>query len=77
MSADELRALLGGRPVSDIFATRSPKFKELGLADQQLTDDDRLRLMVEYPQLIRRPIVAVGDDLVVGFDQKALDSKLA
>jgi arsenate reductase-like glutaredoxin family protein len=76
MSADELRALLRGRPVSDIFATRSPKFKELGLADQDLTDDDRLRLMVEYPQLIRRPLVTVGDDIVVGFDAKQLDTAL-
>ncbi len=65
-----------GRPVSDIFATRSPKFKELGLNDQALTDDERLRLMVEYPQLIRRPLVTVGDDLVVGLDAKALDAAL-
>jgi arsenate reductase-like glutaredoxin family protein len=57
-----------------VFATRSPKFKELGLNDQTLTDDDRLRLMVEYPQLIRRPLVAVGDELVVGFDAKALEA---
>jgi arsenate reductase-like glutaredoxin family protein len=76
MSADEIRALLRGRPVGDVFATRSPKFKELGLVDKELTDDDRLRLMRQYPQLIRRPIVAVGDDLVVGFDAKALDAKL-
>lgn len=77
MSADEIRALLRGRPVGDFFATRSPKFKELGLADKELADDERLRLMAQYPQLIRRPIVAIGDDLVVGFDAKALDAKLA
>ena len=74
MSADDLKKLLRGRPVSDIFATRSPKFRELGLNDQSLTDEDRLRLMVEYPQLIRRPLVAVGNDLVVGFDAKALEA---
>jgi arsenate reductase-like glutaredoxin family protein len=74
LSADELKEILHGRPVSEVFATRSPKFKELGLNDQALTDDDRLRLMVEYPQLIRRPLVAVGDALVVGFDAKALET---
>ena len=76
MSADELRTLLRGRPVSDIFATRSPTYKKLGLADQSLDDDARLRLMVEYPQLIRRPIVAVGDELVVGLDTARLEAVL-
>jgi arsenate reductase len=74
MSADDLRRLLNGRPVSDIFATRSPTYKKLGLAGQQLSDDDMLRLMVENPQLIRRPIVQVGDQLVIGFDARALDA---
>ena len=76
MSADELRTLLHGRPVSDIFATRSPTFKALGLAGRPLDDDERLRLMVEHPQLIRRPIVQVDDELVVGFDAKQLEAAL-
>ena len=76
LSADELRGLLRDRPVSDIFATRSPKFKELGLADAQLDDEERLRLMVEHPQLIRRPLIQVGDELVVGYDAARLQAAL-
>ena len=76
MSADEIRALLRGRPVRDFFATRSPTFKKLGLNDQDLTDDDRLRLMTEYPQLIRRPLIAVGDEVVVGLDAARLEAAL-
>ncbi len=76
MSADELRALLRGRPVGDVFATRSPTYKKLGLADQDLDDEAKLRLMVEYPQLIRRPIFAVGDDLVIGLDRTKLEEAL-
>ena len=76
MTADELRALLRGRPVSDVFATRSPTFKKLGLANQDLDDEAKLRLMVEYPQLIRRPLVAVGDDLIVGMDARRLEESL-
>ena len=62
--------------MSDIFATRSPKLKELGLVDQSLSDDDRLRLMLGYPQLIRRPLVTVGDELVVGYDAPQLEAAL-
>jgi len=72
----ELRALLRGRPASTIFATRSPTFKALGLADQELDDEARLRLMAEHPQLIRRPLITIGDELIVGFDAARLQSAL-
>lgn len=76
MTADEIRTLLRGRPVSDVFATRSPTFKKLGLSDQQLDDEARLRLMTEYPQLIRRPLLTVGDELIVGLDPARLEAAL-
>jgi arsenate reductase-like glutaredoxin family protein len=72
MSAAELRTLLGDRSAREIFATRSPKFKELGLSDDALDDDARLRLMEQYPQLIRRPLVVVDGQIVVGFDAARL-----
>lgn len=72
----ELRKLVAGRPVSEIFATRSPTYKKLGLADQDLDDEAKLRLMVEYPQLIRRPLVTVGDEIVVGMDARRLEEAL-
>ena len=76
LGADELRGLLGERPIADVFATRSPTFKTLGLADQPLDDAARLRLMTEHPQLIRRPLIAVGDELVVGLDKARLEAIL-
>ena len=76
MTAEELRGLLRGRPVDDIFATRSPTYKKLGLADQKLDDEAKLRLMVENPTLIRRPLVTVGDELVVGMDARRIEEVL-
>ncbi len=76
LSADELRGLLRGRPVGDVFATRSPTYKKLGLADQHLDDEAKLRLMVENPTLIRRPLVTVGDELIVGLDPARLEEAL-
>jgi arsenate reductase (glutaredoxin) len=62
--------------VADVFATRSPTFKQLGLADQTLDDAARLRLMTEHPQLIRRPLITVGDELIIGFDKARLEEAL-
>ena len=65
-SEDELRALLGDVPPSDVFSWRSPSVKKLGLDKDALTDDDLVRLMVEEPRLVRRPLLEVGGRLVVG-----------
>jgi arsenate reductase-like glutaredoxin family protein len=36
-----------------------------------MSDDELIRLMVEEPNLIRRPLITVGGEVVVGFDKSA------
>ena len=69
----ELRDLLGGVPPSEIFSWRSPSVKKLGLNRDDLTDDDLIRLMIEEPRLIRRPLIQVDGRLIVGTDKKAME----
>ena len=78
-SEAELRGLLSGRAPADIFSWRSPSFKALGLskdAASGLGDDELVRLMLQEPRLIRRPLVQVGDELIIGTDAKALERAL-
>ena len=42
----------------------------------ELNDDELFRMMLEEPRLVRRPIVRVGDELVVGFDRAGLEQAL-
>lgn len=72
-TVDTLRALLAGRPAADIFSWRSPTARKLGLAQRksELSDDELIRLMVEEPNLIRRPLLVVDGELVAGFDLQA------
>lgn len=72
-SEEELRALIGDRPVSDYFSFNSPSFKKLGLTRQALSDDQLLGMMVEEPRMVRRPLIQMGDDLIVGTDKKAME----
>lgn len=72
-SEDELRGLLGDTPPSEIFSWRSPSFKKTGLNRDDLTEDDLVRLMLEEPRLIRRPLIQVGGHLIVGTDKKAME----
>ncbi len=72
-TAEELRNLIDGAPVSDYFSWRSPSFRKLGLKREDLSDDRMLELMVEEPRLIRRPLIMTPDNtLIVGSDKRAV-----
>ena len=72
-SVEELRALIGGRTVADYFSFNSPSYKKLGLSREDLSDEQLLRMMVEEPRMVRRPLIRIGDDLIVGTDRKAME----
>ena len=76
-SEAELRALVGARSPADIFSWKSPSFRKLGIDRDSLDDDRMIALMLEEPRLIRRPITAIGDTLVIGADSKALARALS
>ncbi len=73
---EELKALLGGLPASELFSWRSPSFKALGLEASSLSEPEMVRLMLQEPRLIRRPITRVGQELVIGASQAALERAL-
>lgn len=61
----------------DLLSARSRRYKELGLAEQELSDEQVIQLLTEEPGLWRRPVVIRGDQVVIGFDQKRLEELLA
>ena len=50
----------------ELLRTGEAVYGELGLARRELSDDELIRLMVEHPDLIQRPIVERGDRAVLG-----------
>lgn len=67
LTADELRALVAktGEPAAALFRAREPVYKELGLGDREVADDEAIALMAEHPQLLQRPVVVRGDRAVL------------
>lgn len=59
----ELGAIAG---INEIFARRSPSLKQMGMAGQELTDDQMVRLMLQEPKLVRRPLMRIGNRLIAG-----------
>ena len=67
LTAERLRELVDklGLPVRDILRSDEPLARELKLRERQLSDDELIRIMVENPDLIQRPIVVRGDTAVL------------
>jgi len=67
LTADELRALVAktGAPARDLFRAREPVYKELGLGERELDDEEAIALMAEHPALLQRPVVEEGDRAVL------------
>lgn len=50
----------------ELMRTKESLYKELGLAANNITDEQRILAMVEHPKLIERPIVVHKDKAKLG-----------
>jgi len=71
-SREEILTLLGEKDPSDFFSFRSPSFRKLGIERSSLNRDKLIDLMLGEPRLIRRPIISIGTQTIVGTDRKSL-----
>ena len=69
-----MRAFFGELAVRDWFNYSAPAIKHGEIEPDKLTEQEALALMLENPLLIRRPLMQVGDSLMAGFDQQAVDN---
>ncbi len=70
----EVLRKLDKRPL-DIIRTKEDIYKE-EFADKELSDEEWILAMVEYPNLIERPIVINGEKAVVARPVELIDSIL-
>ena len=73
----ELKALFTGCDPRDFLNPKSPAFKAMGLKDKKLTAAEALALMAKEPNLIKRPLVVAGGEIVAGFDRERLRALLS
>ncbi|HUO57269.1 MAG TPA: arsenate reductase family protein [bacterium] len=49
-----------GIKASELFRKKEDIYKELKLAEKEVTDEEAIKLMVKHPDLMQRPIVEKG-----------------
>lgn len=66
--AETLRRLLDALGLSprELMRRKEKEYKELGLDDPSLSDDDLIQAMIEHPRLIERPIVVTDKGVAIG-----------
>ncbi len=72
----EVRELAAPLGISELFAWRSPSLKKMGLAGKDLSETEMVQMMLQEPRLIRRPLVKVGEQLLVGANLKTIAASL-
>ena len=66
LSEKELDQLIGTRDYKLFLNTRNELYRERKMADTPPTREACIRLMSSNPNLIKRPVVARGDQIVLG-----------
>ncbi len=70
LSVAELDRLIGNREYRQFLNPRNELYRERGMKENPPPREEALRLMSENPNLVRRPILVKGAELIAGFDEE-------
>lgn len=73
----EIGRILDRVPLQLLVSAKSPQYRALQVKPDGLSRDEAISLLAREPRLLRRPIVEVGDRLIVGFDRQAFEDLVA
>jgi arsenate reductase len=69
---DEMKRMIGGYKA--LFSRRAMKYKELGLKDKKLTENDYRSYILEEYTFLKRPVVIVNDKIFAGSEKKTIEA---
>ena len=67
----ELDELIGDRDHQEFLNTRNELYRTRNMKEHPPTRAEAIKLMAKEPNLIRRPIVLQGSQMILGFDEEA------
>ena len=72
LSFAELDQLIGRRDHRKFLNTRNALYRSRNMSKNPPSREEALKLMAAEPNLIRRPVVLRGSEIVLGYDEEAL-----
>ncbi len=71
LSETELDKLIGERDYREFLNTRNELYRARKMKERPPSRAEAIKLMAKEPNLIRRPVVIRGGQMVLGFDEQA------
>ena len=71
LSESELDKLIGKRDHREFLNTRNELYRSRKMKENPPGRAEAVKLMAEYPNLIRRPVTISGGQIVLGYDEPA------
>ncbi|WP_298792367.1 ArsC/Spx/MgsR family protein [uncultured Allomuricauda sp.] len=72
---EEMKTLAGS--YEDLFSRRAMLFRQRGLHEQQLSEDDYRNLILEHYTFLKRPVTIINDQIFVGNSKKVVEAAKA
>jgi arsenate reductase (glutaredoxin) len=76
LSEAELDALIGTRDYREFLNSRNDLYREKKMKENPPPRDEAIRLMSKNPNLIKRPLIVKGKQVIAGFDQDSVEKLL-
>ncbi len=70
LSAAELNAVIGERDYREFLNPKNELYRTMNMKTNPPSRARAIEMMVKEPNLIRRPILVRGKEIVLGFDEK-------
>ena len=67
----ELDELIGERDYKEFLNTRNELYRRRKMKEHPPSRSEAIKLMAKEPNLIRRPVVMRGSQMLLGFDEEA------
>lgn len=67
LTAEEIDKLIGKRDHIPFLNTRNEVYRERGMKQNPPGREEAIRLMAEFPNLIKRPLLVKGSEILFGF----------
>jgi arsenate reductase-like glutaredoxin family protein len=71
LTESELEKLIGDRDYREFLNFRNELFRKRNMKEHPPSRGEAIRLMAMEPNLIRRPLVVRGSQIILGFDEEA------
>lgn len=72
LSAEELDRLIGERDYREFLNPRNELYRERNMKEKPPMRAEAVKLMAAEPNLIRRPVVIAGKQIILGYDEPKL-----